>query len=89
MPPCLSPRLAWQLPPPMRKELLLSQNNFIVKPDGFTIPYNTEKIHGISTQRALKEGHELNKVLEEFEKDLHRCQKFLVGAQYWVRYQYS
>jgi len=69
-------QLAWQLHD--EKGALLSQNNFIVKPDGFTIPYNTEKIHGISTQRALKEGHELNKVLEEFEKDLHRCQ-FLVG----------
>ncbi|SHN24676.1 DNA polymerase-3 subunit alpha [Cyclobacterium lianum] len=69
-------QLAWQLHD--KKGALLSRNNFIVKPDGFTIPYNTEKIHGISTQRALQEGHELIKVLDTFEKDLTQCE-YLVG----------
>ncbi|MEX2513928.1 MAG: DNA polymerase III subunit alpha [Cyclobacteriaceae bacterium] len=69
-------QLAWQLH--NGKGKLLSQNNFIVKPDGFTIPYNAEKIHGISTQRALKEGHELEEVLQAFELDVIKAQ-YLVG----------
>ncbi|MEX2565573.1 MAG: DNA polymerase III subunit alpha [Cyclobacteriaceae bacterium] len=69
-------QLAWQLHD--GKGNLLSQNNFIVKPEGFTIPYNAEKIHGISTQRALKEGHELEKVLKAFEIDVQNAQ-YLVG----------
>ncbi|WP_162341101.1 DNA polymerase III subunit alpha [Cyclobacterium salsum] len=69
-------QLAWQLHD--EKGGLVSQQNFIVKPEGFTIPYNAEKIHGISTQRALKDGHELEQVLEAFEKDLEKC-RFLVG----------
>jgi len=61
-------QLAWQLHDETGK--LLSAKNFIVKPEGFTIPYNSEKIHGISTERALKDGHDLAYVLDEFEKDL-------------------
>jgi DNA polymerase-3 subunit alpha len=69
-------QLAWQLHD--EKGKLISNNNYIVKPEGFTIPYNSEKIHGISTQRALKEGHDLSKVLEIFEEDLKKT-TFLVG----------
>lgn len=69
-------QLAWQLHD--ERGGLISQQNFIVKPEGFTIPYNAEKIHGISTQRALKDGQELTQVLKEFEKDLERCH-YLVG----------
>ncbi|WP_154856228.1 DNA polymerase III subunit alpha [Cyclobacterium xiamenense] len=69
-------QLAWQLHDERGK--LLSQHNFIVKPEGFTIPYNAEKIHGISTERAEKEGHDLKQVLHEFEEDLNNC-RYLVG----------
>tara|TARA_R110002050_G_scaffold78020_2_gene166523 strand:+ start:8127 stop:12413 length:4287 start_codon:yes stop_codon:yes gene_type:complete len=69
-------QLAWQLHD--EKGRLVSNNNFIVKPEGFTIPYNSEKIHGISTQRAIDEGHELSKVLEIFEEDLRKT-TYLVG----------
>ncbi len=41
-----------------------------MKPDGFDIPYNAEQIHGISTKRALEEGHDLRVVLDTFVKDL-------------------
>ena len=61
-------QVAWQLHDPSGK--LVSNKNFIVKPDGYTIPYNAEKVHGISTDRALREGEELDFVLAEFEKDL-------------------
>ncbi|MGY6742036.1 MAG: DNA polymerase III subunit alpha [Cecembia sp.] len=69
-------QLAWQLHD--AKGNLISNNNFIVKPEGFTIPYNAEKVHGISTERASKEGHELNKVLQIFHEDVAKA-KYLVG----------
>lgn len=68
-------QLAWQLHDHSGK--LLSQKNFLVKPVGFEIPYASEQIHGISNQRANEEGHDLIKVLAEFEKDV-------VAAQYIV-----
>ena len=43
---------------------LLEAFNYIIKPAGFTIPFASEKIHGISTERALAEGYELVFVLE-------------------------
>ncbi len=50
-------QLAWQLHDTKGK--LLSAKNYIVKPEGFTIPFNSEKIHGISTQMALEQGYDL------------------------------
>lgn len=69
-------QLAWQLHDATGK--LLSNHNYIIKPEGFTIPYNAEKVHGISTKRALAEGHILREVLEIFEKDVKEA-KYLVG----------
>jgi DNA polymerase III subunit alpha len=57
---------------------LLSQQNFIVKPEGFDIPFKAEQVHGISTKRALEEGYELLHVLTELNKDLAKSQ-LLVG----------
>ncbi|HAP63120.1 MAG TPA: 3'-5' exonuclease, partial [Cytophagales bacterium] len=45
-------QLAWQLHGPNGE--LISAGNHIVKPEGFEIPFNAEKVHGIGTQR----GHE-------------------------------
>ena len=61
-------QLAWQLHDGKGK--LLSAQNMIIKPEGFTIPFNAEKVHGISTKRAQKEGKPLDMVLELFSKDL-------------------
>ncbi|EOZ91285.1 DNA polymerase III epsilon subunit [Indibacter alkaliphilus LW1] len=69
-------QIAWQLHAADGK--LLSNNNFIVRPEGFTIPYNAEKVHGISTARAKKEGHDLAEVLGIFHEDVAKA-NFLVG----------
>ncbi|HYI77757.1 MAG TPA: DNA polymerase III subunit alpha [Chryseolinea sp.] len=63
-------QIAWQLHG--EKGNLLSQQNFLVKPDGFDIPFKAEQVHGISTKRALQEGHDLNVVLDLLLKDLSR-----------------
>ena len=60
-------QLAWQLHDPQGK--LLSRGNRIVQPDGFTIPFNSTKIHGITTARAQEEGLPLDQVMEEFMAD--------------------
>ncbi len=69
-------QLAWQLHDATGK--LISNHNYIIKPDGFTIPYNAEKVHGISTKRAEKEGHDLKQILGIFEGDVRQAQ-YLVG----------
>ena len=69
-------QLAWQLHDDMGG--LIEAKNFIVRPEGYDIPFNAEKVHGISTQRALKEGMELSYVLEEFNKALRQT-TFAVG----------
>jgi DNA polymerase III subunit alpha len=69
-------QIAWQLHDAKGK--LLSNHNYIVKPEGFTIPYNAEKVHGISTARATKEGHALEKVLAVFHEDVEKA-NYLVG----------
>ena len=69
-------QLAWQLHDHTGK--LINSGNYIVKPEGFTIPFNSEKIHGISTERAHDEGVELDFVLKEFSKDIDRAY-FLIG----------
>jgi len=65
-------QIAWQLH--AHDGSLISQENLIVKPEGFTIPFNSQKIHGISTQRALEEGHDLNEVLDKFTADVQKAQ---------------
>jgi DNA polymerase III epsilon subunit-like protein len=40
--------------------------SYIVKPEGFRIPADATKIHGISHDRAVREGRELGEVLDEF-----------------------
>jgi DNA polymerase III epsilon subunit-like protein len=44
----------------------IAERNYIIRPEGFTIPEEASRIHGISTERAMREGVDLKKVLEEF-----------------------
>ncbi|HAS36131.1 MAG TPA: DNA polymerase III subunit alpha [Flavobacteriales bacterium] len=69
-------QIAWQL-----HELdgtLVEVKNYIVKPEGYTIPFNSAKIHGITTEKAEAEGLELKFVLEEFKKAMDQA-SFLAG----------
>jgi DNA polymerase III subunit alpha len=69
-------QLAWQVHDLSGK--LISSGDYIVKPDGFTIPFNSEKVHGISTERAHKEGIPLDEVMDIFNRDLEKC-TFVIG----------
>lgn len=69
-------QIAWQLHDVFGN--LLEHANFIIKPDGFTIPLNSENIHGISTDLALKEGFPLDEVLIKFNEIIAKT-TFIVG----------
>jgi len=57
-------QLAWLLQTDDGKDLAAA--NFIIKPDGWTIPSELTSIHGISQERALKEGHSIGEVMALF-----------------------
>jgi DNA polymerase-3 subunit alpha len=69
-------QIAWQLHDEMGK--LLEHQDYLVKPDGFNIPYDAERIHGISTELAQVDGISLGEVLEKFNVALGKA-KFIVG----------
>lgn len=69
-------QLAWQVHDETGK--MVHARNRIIKPEGFTIPYSAEKIHGISTEKATAEGIPLADALSEFQKDLDQS-RLIIG----------
>ncbi|MCK5847061.1 MAG: DNA polymerase III subunit alpha [Bacteroidales bacterium] len=69
-------QLAWQVHDKEGK--LIEVKNYIIKPEGYEIPYDTVKIHGITTERAKAQGVDLIDVLKEFNESVSKC-KFVVG----------
>jgi DNA polymerase-3 subunit epsilon len=45
---------------------VVAREQFIVKPEGFSIPPDAARVHGITTDRALREGAGLKQVLLAF-----------------------
>ena len=69
-------QIAWQLHDDMGN--LIEQKDYLIKPEGYDIPYDAERIHGISTALAEDQGVDLQSVLEEFNIALGKA-KFVVG----------
>ncbi len=69
-------QIAWQLHDDMGR--VIEHQDYLVKPEGFNIPYDAERIHGISTELAQAEGVSLAEVLEKFNIALSKT-KFIVG----------
>ncbi len=65
-------QIAWQLHD--ERGALICAKNFIIKPDGFSIPFNAEKVHGISTNRAMLEGQPLQEVVFAFLEQVNQCE---------------
>jgi DNA polymerase III epsilon subunit-like protein len=55
----------------------LESKDFIIKPEGFTIPKESSDVHGISTEQAYEEGKDLLDVLTEFDKDLRNSTRLV------------
>ena len=47
---------------------LISKNDFIIKPEGFTIPRDVSRLHGITTEMALRNGNDLESTLNIFNE---------------------
>jgi len=69
-------QIAWQLHDEMGN--LVENQDYLVKPTGFNIPFDAEKIHGISTELAEEDGISLMEMLEKFQIALGKA-KFIVG----------
>jgi len=69
-------QLAWQLHD--ASGAVVEHYEYLVKPEGFTIPFESERIHGISTALAEKEGIALHELLDLFETALEKA-SFVVG----------
>src|SRR5690554_1266726 len=69
-------QIAWQLHDAM--ENVVEHQDYLIKPDGFNIPFDSERVHGISTELALEQGIPLQEVLEKFNIALAKA-KFVKG----------
>ena len=69
-------QLAWQIHDNLGN--CIESKDFLIKPDGYNIPYDSQKIHGISTELAERDGHDLLEVLTQFNKAVKNS-KFIIG----------
>ena len=69
-------QISWQLHDEMGK--LIEQQDYIIKPEGYNIPFESQNIHGISTELATQEGHDLKEVLQKFNQAIEKSE-FIVG----------
>ena len=57
-------QIAWQLHDEMGN--CVENQDYLVRADGFNIPFDSEQIHGISTELANEQGIGLQEMLEKF-----------------------
>ncbi len=67
--------------------------NFIIQPEGYSIPNDAARVHGITTERAIGEGVELKNVLEGFQNLLDKSTQLvahnmafdekIIGAEFY------
>ncbi|UOB16165.1 DNA polymerase III subunit alpha [Abyssalbus ytuae] len=69
-------QIAWQIHDETGN--LIEHQDYLIKPEGFNIPFDSEKVHGISTELAQEQGIGLREVLEKFNVALSQS-KFIVG----------
>jgi DNA polymerase-3 subunit alpha len=77
-------QIAWQLHDSDGN--LLENKDYIIKPEGYDIPYNAVRIHGISTKMAQEEGHDLDEILEKFSQVLAKTK---VGVGHNIEFDYN
>ena len=70
----------------------IDSNQHIIKPEGFTIPQQAVKVHGITTEKANKEGIDILHSLETFNDQIAKAthlvahninfDEMIVGAEF-------
>lgn len=58
-------------------------HDYIIKPEGWTIPDESAKIHGITTEIALDKGVNIGEVLSEFIEDCEKAEKLIAHNSYF------
>mgnify|MGYP002626722780 FL=1 len=48
---------------------VFQKRDYIIRPEGFIIPHKAVKVHGIDTNKAMREGYLINQVLNTFIAD--------------------
>ena len=61
-------QIAWQLHDDMGN--CIEHEDYLIRPDGFDIPFDAERIHGISTELAQRDGLPLGEVLGKFKDEM-------------------
>lgn len=69
-------QIAWRLH--NENGTILDAQEYIIKPEGYTIPKEASNIHRITTERANSEGVKLQFVLEDFAQLIEEA-KFIVA----------
>ena len=69
-------QIAWQIHD--AKGEVISHEDYLIQPDGFTIPFDSEQVHGISTALAEDQGIPQEEVLEKFRTALDQVE-YVVG----------
>lgn len=69
-------QISWQLHDLEGK--LVEVKDFVIKPDGFDIPFNAARVHGITTEVAEHYGVPLEEAMAEFSEAVKKS-KYLVG----------
>jgi len=64
----------------------LPSKNYLIRPEGFTIPDEVVKIHGISQDRALQEGVDIAKALNDFNTDAEKSHTLVAHN---IKYDYN
>jgi len=79
---CRMVQIAWVIVKERKGEesSIVAKKSCIVKPQGYEIPPETVMIHGISTERAMEEGVEIEAVLKELWRDIERSGKVVIVA---------
>ena len=63
-------QIAWILS--SKEKGRIESNDYIIKPEGYEIPIESSRIHGITTQKAYAEGIDLIEALKKFNLALQK-----------------
>ncbi|MDA3823924.1 MAG: DNA polymerase III subunit alpha, partial [Bacteroidales bacterium] len=77
-------QIAWQLHD--KTGNILEIDNIIIKPEGFEVPYSAEKVHGISTAKALQSGIPLKEAMTRFAAAVSAC-SVIIGHN--IKFDYN
>lgn len=79
---------------PHTSSIEIKRRYALIRPDGWTIPEESTKIHGITHEKATREGEDMRPVLADFKKDLEESRwviahnlefdrNVMINAYYW------